>query len=262
TSLVSPPGGTRDTSRRVERQWGMAQSPGSSSSIAQAALVRTRESWHRLAEHVVSPARYAVTGRIGLRPAPGGFRTPAFGEDHRVVAVDGDALVLTARGAPGRRAPIVTLRQAGAFVGIEPGAPADVYTPTTPLDLDEPMDIDQESARILAGWFALGAQALRRFADEISEDDPAEAQLWPEHFDLGITAGAVNYGASPGDEHVEVPYLYVGPHQPPPRGHPFFTQPFGAVRTMDETSSVDDTVAFFREGRRHALAIPPQRRPQ
>jgi hypothetical protein len=25
------------------------------------------------------------------------------------------------------------------------------------------------------------------------------AVLWPEHFDVGITAGAINYGASPGD---------------------------------------------------------------
>jgi hypothetical protein len=228
--------------------------------VSPTTLASTRESWHRLAEHVVSPARHAVTGRIGLRPSPGGFATPPFGDDGRVVAVDGPELVLTARGAAGRRAPAVTLRQAAAFVGIAPGAPADVYPPETPLDLDEPLEVDSEAARVLAGWYALGARALRLFADEASADDPSEAQLWPEHFDLGISAAAVNYGASPGDAHVPLPYLYVGPHAAPPARHAFFTLPFGAVRTMAEVGSAEEALAFFREGRAQARAVPEQRR--
>jgi hypothetical protein len=35
--------------------------------------------------------------------------------------------------------------------------------------------------------------------------------LWPEHFDIGITIDAVNYGASRGDDHIAEPYAYVGP---------------------------------------------------
>ena len=27
-----------------------------------------------------------------------------------------------------------------------------------------------------------------------------------------MTAAAINYGASPGDDHITDPYLYVGPH--------------------------------------------------
>ena len=41
----------------------------------------TREALHRLACYVLSPARKAVTGRIGLRSTPGGFGTPVFGAD-------------------------------------------------------------------------------------------------------------------------------------------------------------------------------------
>jgi hypothetical protein len=231
-----------------------------SSPVSPATLAGTRDAWHRLAEHVLSPARYAATGRIGLRPAPGGFATPPYGDDGRVVAVDGAELVLTARGAAGRRAPAVTLRQAAAFVGVTPGAPADVYPPVTPLDLDEPLEIDAEAARVLAGWYARGARALRLFADEATEDDPSEAQLWPEHFDLGLSAAGVDYGASPGDGDVPGPYLYVGPHAPPGPGHPFFTLPFGAVRTMAEVASAEDGLAFFREGRAQARAVPEQRR--
>ena len=34
--------------------------------------------------------------------------------------------------------------------------------------------------------------------------------LWPEHFGNSVTAAAVNYGTSPGDDHIADPYLYVG----------------------------------------------------
>jgi len=60
-------------------------------------LAGTRDALHRLAEHVVSPARFAVTGRIGLRPAPGGVQTPPFGDDDRVVEVDHSDLVIRDR---------------------------------------------------------------------------------------------------------------------------------------------------------------------
>lgn len=224
-------------------------------------LSSTRDAWHRLAEHVVSPARYAVTGRIGLRPAAGGFRTPPFG-NATIVAVDGTDLVVTAGGGPARRTPITTIRDAANFVGVQPGAPADVYTPATPLELDAPLHVDAEAARVLAGWYTLGAEALHRFADEVAAEpgaeEPSEAQLWPEHFDFAITAGQVNYGVSPGDHHILAPYVYVGPHTPPPDDD-FFTESFGAARTIEQIRAVDDAVAFFRVGRARAQRIPTQR---
>jgi len=36
----------------------------------------TRSAWQALGEHVLSAARYAATGRIGLCQAPGGVGTP------------------------------------------------------------------------------------------------------------------------------------------------------------------------------------------
>lgn len=212
-------------------------------------LSRTRDALHRVAEHVLSPARYAVTGRIGLRPAPGGFATPPFGQDGRTVAVDGIELVVVTSGTR-RRAPLTTLRAAAEFAGVQPGAPAHLYTPVTPLKLDEPLELDPEAARLIAGWYALGAQALSVFAAGIPQDEPSEAQLWPEHFDLAIAAAQVNYGISPGDGYIDDPYIYVNPYGGPPQGDPdFWNVPFGAARTIHEIESAGDAVAFFRAGR-------------
>src|SRR5579859_7581503 len=51
---------------------------------APATLAGTRLALHRLAEHVISPARRAANGKIGLRYTRGGFGTPFFGEDVQV----------------------------------------------------------------------------------------------------------------------------------------------------------------------------------
>jgi hypothetical protein len=223
-------------------------------------LAATRDGLHRVAEHVLAAARYAASGEIGLVPSPGGFRTPPFGSDGRFLAVDGTELV--AGGAQGtRRAVLTTIRAAAEFARVRPGAPARVYRPATPLDLDEPLTIDPVAARLLAEWYQLGAQALSRFAAEVPGDQPSPVVLWPEHFDVGITAAAINYGASPGDEHIAGPYLYVGPHDGPPPGDPaFWNAPFGAARTGRQIGTVTDATAFFRDARARARAITPIRR--
>jgi len=217
-------------------------------------LAATRSGWHRVAEHILAAARYAATGKIGLVPSPGGFRTPSFGADGRFLAVDGTELVVG--GAAGtRRTALTTVRVAAEFAGITPGAPAQVYRPATPLDLDEPLMIEPHAARLLAEWYSLGAQALSRFAAEIPGDKPTAPVLWPEHFDVGITAAAINYGASPGDDHITDPYLYVGPHDGPPPGDPaFWNAPFGAARTFHQLGTVAEAAAFFRDGRARVLA--------
>ena len=219
-----------------------------------AQLATTRAGLHQVAEHILASALHAETGEIALMPSPGGFRTPPFGTDRRFLAVEGAELI-AGRAEGSRRTALTTLRAAADFAGITPGAPAEVYRPATPLDLDEPLMIDPAAARMLADWYQLGARALRSFAVEFPGDEPSAAVLWPEHFDLGITAGPINYGASPGDRHVPEPYLYVGPHNGPPPGDPaFWNAPFGAARTIHQIGTAADAAAFFRAGRARALA--------
>ena len=225
-----------------------------STDCSPARLAVTRAGLHRVAEHVLAAARYAETGRIGLIPSPGGFRTPPFGPDGKFLAVEGTELVVG--GAAGtRRTALTTIRAAAEFAGVTPGAPAQVYKPATPLDLDEPLAIDSGAARLLAGWYRLGAEAMSQLAAGIPGDEPGAVVLWPEHFDVGMTAAAVNYGASPGDDQVGEPYLYVGPHGGPPPGDPeFWNAPFGAARTFRQIGTVAEAAAFFRDGRARTRA--------
>ncbi len=224
---------------------------------ASAHLAVTRAGWHRVAEHVLASALYQATGKIGLVPSPGGFRTPPFGTDARFLAVDGTELVVGGAGGT-KRMPLTTIRAAAEFADVAPGAPAEVYQPATPLDLDAPLMIESDAARLLAGWYGLGAQALSRFAAEIPGDQPTAPRLWPEHFDVGMTAAAINYGASPGDGHVIDPYVYVSPHDgPPPNDPAFWIAPFGAIRTFRQIGTVAAAAAFFRDGRARAQAATP-----
>src|SRR5829696_7686459 len=158
-------------------------------------LVETRRGWHRVAEHVLAAGQFAASGTIRLRPWPGGFAT-AVGVGGTQLAVVGDELQLIEAGTT-RHRPLTSLRDAAEFAGVSPGLHGS-YEPTTPLDLDEPVRIDAGAAERLAAWFALGDEALRRFADELAR--PMDPVLWPEHFDLGMSVDDVNFGVSPGDD--------------------------------------------------------------
>jgi hypothetical protein len=210
----------------------------------------TRRSLHAVAEHVLAAALHAATGRIGLRQAPGGFGTPSFPSVHgpRQLLVVGVELVdRDDRGE--RRSDLTTLRAAGTFTGIEPGAPADVYPPATPLDLDAPLAVDGPSAARLAAWNELVQLSLVRLTTELAGEAPSAIQLWPEHFDLATTIARVNYGGSPGDgDHVR-PYVYVGPWDLPAPDGELWNEPFGASLPDDAVGSDDDALAFFRKGR-------------
>jgi hypothetical protein len=216
-------------------------------------FAETRQSLHTLAEHILAAARYHAIGRIGLQVVPGGFATPPFGDDQRAIGVEGTELVLRAGGQE-RRTPITTLRAAGEFADVEPGAPSNVYKPATPCDLDAPLMVDADAARRLADWYALGDAALRRLVHEIADDQPSDLTLWPEHFDVAIRAGEVNYGASPGDAQLPEPYLYVSPTglDLAATGESFWNQPFGAAVTWKDVRSVEEAMEFFRQGRQHA----------
>lgn len=86
---------------------------------------------------------------------------------------------------------------------------------------DEGLNLDSQSAAILADAYLLADGVLRAFSAEAQAVSAAtENRLWPEHFDIAIEHGAepsgqrASYGLSPGDaEHAE-PYFYVAPWNP------------------------------------------------
>src|SRR3954471_3204706 len=107
------------------------------------ALVQTRESWHRVAEHVLAAGQFAAAGTIRLRPFPGGFAT-AVGVGGRLLAVVAGRL-LVVDGADFRSRPLTTLRAAAAFAGVDLGLRGS-YTPATSVDPDEPLRVDPAAA--------------------------------------------------------------------------------------------------------------------
>jgi len=169
-----------------------------------------------VAEHVLAPARHRANGKIGLRYARAGFGTPFFGADEQV-RVAGSSLVVIREGGASVH-PITTVGAAAQVVGIAPGAPTGVYTPTTRLEPDVDLAVDDASARLLGDWFGFACSVLEVLrAGARPDDDPARVQLWPEHFDLSVDLGddasgmRATYGASPGDDAHPEPYLYVTP---------------------------------------------------
>jgi hypothetical protein len=220
----------------------------------------TRTSLHALAEHVLAPCRHAANGKIGLRFTYHGFGTPFFADDRQVrvedgVLVDGD-----------RRHRLTTLRAACEFLGTPGGAPAGVYTPTTPFDLDTALTVETDAAVALGHWFGFITGLVEQLRAEAGPDDDAtRPQLWPEHFDLAIALGPpgtrANYGGSPGDEAHAEPYLYVGPFGP--RTGSSWNEPFGASLSYQAILAGADPLAFFRRGRellRHLRADCDSRR--
>jgi hypothetical protein len=220
--------------------------------MAVPALERTRRSLHTVAEHVLAAALQQSTGRIGLRATPGGFGTPVFdGPRGRTrLRVEGADLAVE-HGADVARVPLTTVGAAAELAGIEPGAPADVYTPSTELAPDQPLDLDPAAAARLAAFFATVDRALEALVDRHAPNGE-QAQLWPEHFDLAVTIDEVNHGGSPGDDEHPLPYLYVGPWDLPSDGDPFWNEPFGASLTAGEDLTVEQALAFFEDGRRRA----------
>jgi hypothetical protein len=212
----------------------------------------TRQSLHTVAEHVLGAALHAKTGRIGLRVTPNGFGTPFFeGPDGpRRIRVDGTDLVVEDRDEQGRR-PLTTIRAAADLAGVAPGAPSEVYTPATLIELDRPLTIDPESAARLADFFAVVESALVQLRTRHQGEEPSEVQLWPEHFDLAATIGEVNFGGSPGDDDHRLPYLYVGPWSRPGDGDPFWNEPFGASAPADPSLDAEMALGFYESGRAH-----------
>lgn len=203
-------------------------------------LVSTRRSLHAVAELLLAGPQHATSGTIKLAPTLNGFGcTAAPG-----ARVQGGDLLLDGRAArlDGR-----TIADLGRELGLEPHSLAHVYSDSVELTVEEVLSVDDEAADEIARAFAVGDVALKAFAAE------ATPVLWPEHFDLGITVDDVNYGVSPGDRAMPEPYLYVGPHEGPPSDDGYWNTPFGAATPAGRTSTQDDAVAFFSEGRQRVL---------
>jgi hypothetical protein len=201
------------------------------------AFADTVAALHRVAEEIVAPAR-KPDNEIALEATPGGFGTPEFEYEgrRRQVRVEGAELV-----DGDTRTPLRSLEGARALV-------ADLVPHA--LD-DDPLGIDAEAAARLADWYAFGAEILDAFADQ-------PIRLWPEHFDIAIEAGEVNYGFSPGDEHHPEPYAYVGPWTARPTGALWNANGFvGAELTYAELLAAADqrqAALDFLTTRRDALA--------
>jgi hypothetical protein len=204
----------------------------------------TRAALHLVAARVLAAARYAAAGRLGLVVVPGGFATPAF-DGRRLLVVDG----LLTDGH--RRQPFTTLADACAFASVDPTAPTHPVL-ELPADPDAPLAVDIAAAAVLAGWLARCQTHLEDFlAAADPTDAPSAITLWPEHFDLALEMGPpesrANYGGSPGDDTVDEPYLYVGPHTQ--REGPFWNVSFGAVLTYGQIRAGADEAQFLAEGR-------------
>ncbi|HWD81124.1 MAG TPA: hypothetical protein VG497_19660 [Kribbella sp.] len=192
-------------------------------------LAVTRRSLHGVAELVLAGPQYRNGGGIRLRVVPGGF-----GTQDGTRRVDGDVLV-----TPAGRLPLTgTYADLATAAGVEASRLDDVYSGGPKIAADERLEIDPAAARLLADAFSRGDAALRALAPD---QTPV---LWPEHFDVGITVGEVNYGVSPGDDYLPEPYAYVGPWTP--RVGDFWNAPFGAARPLAE---LPDLQEFFTTGR-------------
>jgi hypothetical protein len=172
----------------------------------------TREALHRVAEHVLSPARESVNGKIALRYTFGGFGTPFFGDDTQA-RVQGAELIVQSRSGE-RRAPIGSLADAAGFIGVELGKAAE--TPVEPRA--EQLPVDADAATFLGNWYGFVTSVLEQLRAEAGPElDGSRVQLWPEHFDVAVEFGSeadgerAGFGGSPGDPMHPEPYLYVVP---------------------------------------------------
>jgi hypothetical protein len=221
------------------------------------AYAATRDALHAVAEQVVAAAYWHATTHIGLRPTPRGFGTSVFGTGE-CVRVDATAIVHERDGAT-RRHELTTLAAAAAFVGVPLGAPT-VYPAATHLAPDAPLAVDRDGALALADWYALSAALLNDLRAAHPEVPSTELQIWPEHFDLACevgeegTGGRANYGASPGDESIAEPYLYVGPQDSARRTGEFTRCAFGAAITYSELRQAPEAGGAGRQFYESALA--------
>jgi hypothetical protein len=217
----------------------------------------TRDDLHRLCAHVLGRRRSDVSGHFGLRAAPGGVATPAFGPEPEVLRLAGAALIRevgtseSVMGADG-----ATLDELARFVGVDLAAPFSAGPDTPALGAtDAPLRLDAAELAILYDWYDLGWRVL----DAVTAGLPGPCarttlQLWPEHFDAGTTVEPtpgrqVNLGFSPGDGFCDEPYAYVGPWGAArPGDAAYWNAPFGAYAPRSRAGDAAACAAFIATG--------------
>jgi len=227
------------------------------------ALASTRSAWHSLAEHVLAVDLHRATGKIGLRPLPGGFGQPEYfaaatgaadagpGQRRRL-RVDGDHLVILSGDAE-RWHPLTTLGAALELAGLEPGAATGAFEATSRSGADLDVSVDPIAARSLADWFTFVSAALEVLRRRHAETLPSIVQLWPEHFDAACSFAEINFGGSPGDAGRPEPYLYVGPWSAI-GDDPFWNESYGAARSRSDVAGLEEAVGFFEEGLERSIS--------
>lgn len=179
-------------------------------------LSETRLALHRLGVYVIAPVRHAANGKFGLRWTAGGFGTPFFADDtaaNRQIRVEGTELI-DQRDDEVRVAPITTLQAAADFLGstVDTGIAAEHDSPEVG-NVDAPLAVDEAASRFLGHWYGMAVAALESVRADAGSVDPSRPQLWPGHFDPAIEVGDEDhrgsYGASPGDDGIDEPYLYL-----------------------------------------------------
>lgn len=198
-------------------------------------LAPTRLSLHAVAELLLAGPQYDASGTLRLKAAPGGFATIAEPE----LAVVGAALTAGSTEVllDGR-----TIGEVAHDVGVAPRPLGDVQKDHTDLGPDSVLTVDEAAAAEIAEALRIGAAALAAYAPS------TDAVLWPEHFDVGISVDEVNYGVSPGDGYVEVPYAYVGPWSRDGLDDLFWNAPFGAAAPLTELGDEAGVAAYFERG--------------
>lgn len=193
-----------------------------------AGFAGTRVALHEVAVGVVTPARKPES-EISLRYTRGGFGTPFFEEGgvDCQVRIEGGELVRQ-RGTEETREPL-------------------------------PDEVDADAARALGDFYGFACSVLEQLRADESEADSTLVLLWPEHFDIAMELGdeaagtRANFGASPGDENHDEPYLYVGPSNPDlASGEPWNATGFrGAELRYSELLAAEDqrrtALDFMRE---------------
>ena len=210
-------------------------------------FVATRDSLRALACYVLSPARKARTGRIGLRSYEGGIATPPFDDGARI-SVRGDQLHLP----NGEVARLTTIAAAASLLGVELSDDPGVGHDLPPFEPHADLVIDRDASLALGVWYSFAQRSLDDLGGMVGASSTvSEGQLWPEHFDLAAVVSDANKGAkvnvgfSPGDRYHADPYVYVGPHDVAAldRGDAYWNAPFGAVLPYGALSQASDPEA-------------------
>jgi hypothetical protein len=148
-----------------------------------------------------------------LRWTLGGFGTPFFGADEQVRVAGSDLIVQ--RGDTATAQPITTLSAAASVVLDGPpeiGWGKDFDVPE-PGDVDAQLPVHADAAAFLGDWFGFAFSVLEELRADVESVEASRVQLWPEHFDASVEClpGERHgvFGASPGDDSSDEPYLYV-----------------------------------------------------